>query len=923
MMQTQQSLGIFTTDANLVVRSWDRWLAGVTGLSTNMIRGINLIELFPDIETRGLYEYFRQVLQDGIVVTLLPSEHHYLLPCAPQTVSERFTQMQQRVTITPLREKDRIIGTIVTIEDLTAYLDREQDLEDLVNQLNSPHENTRLNAARLLANKENVFQQTEQPLVDVLKDDSWRVRKVAMDGLTRRGGPEAITLLVQTLRDKHQELSILNSAIKILTQMKGDIVTPLVELLKSDDFDLRGYAVLVLGEQSDRRAIPALIEALNDPDINVRYHAIEALGKLGATEAIEALANIAHTEDFFLAFPALDALKSIGDSNITPYLTPLLSNDLLCDPVVEILGKLGDDSAVVPLVTLLCTQGTPVNLIVQALTALYHRYQELYNEGDKVAFLVQHNLTPVGIQSLLEALTYTQGDELRALATVIGWLEGTVAEQALIQMLGKPTVQKEVVQTLIRYGERIGELLMEQLNADDVEVCRAAIFALGQIGDKNAVPALLPFLTQENTDLVVHAAEALAKICDPRAFETLIDLLGHPLSTVRQAAVAALSSLNHPDMATRANGLLNHSDVYIRESAVRIVGYIGYAESLELLLTCCHDPNENVRVAAVESLPYFENPRILTLLVTILATDTAKVRAAAARAMAMVDDVAVLPHLHGALQDQDVWVRYFAARTLGQVGESYSVDVLARAAKVEEANPVRIAVVEALGQIGHVKAVPTLTALSKVEETEIAQAAMSALGKIEHSAALPPLLAALRASHPQRRLDAIHALSHHKEAETVQALQEQISIEENFSVIQAAFETLGYIGTAEAIAALISLAVAPYRRELGIEVLSQLSEQKIPLIAEGLHHPHLRARSVTVEALARMRHPFATQCLLIALTDKEILVRLSAVKAFEQLNYRGANQVLSTLANQDANPAVRRAAQRVLKRQMAEYSEPT
>ncbi|OQW92153.1 MAG: hypothetical protein BWK79_15290 [Beggiatoa sp. IS2] len=213
-----------------------------------------------------------------------------------------------------------------------------------------------------------------------------------------------------------------------------------------------------------------------------------------------------------------------------------------------------------------------------------------------------------------------------------------------------------------------------------------------------------------------------------------------------------------------------------------------------------------------------------------------------------------------------------------------------------------------------------MTALSKAEEVEIAQAAISALGKIQHTAALPPLLIALRAPLPQRRLDAIRALGLHKEAETVQALQEQISVEEDFSVIQAAFEVLAQIGSAQAIAALISLAVAPYRRDLGIEVLSQLNEDKIPIIAEeGLHHPHLRARSVTVEALARMRHPLATQCLLVALTDKEILVRLAAVKAFEQLNYRGASQGLSVLANRDPNPAVRRAAQRVLKHQTAEH----
>ena len=93
----------------------------------------------------------------------------------------------------------------------------------------------------------------------------------------------------------------------------------------------------------------------------MRYHAIEALGKLKAVDAVDALAEIAESRDFFLAFAALEALAKIGDARIAPRMVPLLEDELLREPAINLLGQLGDESAVAPLTALLNTPTAPTD----------------------------------------------------------------------------------------------------------------------------------------------------------------------------------------------------------------------------------------------------------------------------------------------------------------------------------------------------------------------------------------------------------------------------------------------------------------------------------------------------------------------------------------------------------------------------------
>src|SRR6185436_11865224 len=106
--------------------------------------GQDVINLLPDLETRGLLNRFQRSLNDGVVEVLAPTFHHYLIPCTPVTPAKHFDKMQQLVTIAPLRDDDSIAGLIVTVEDVTERLERERDLAA---RLAEGDETARLNAA--------------------------------------------------------------------------------------------------------------------------------------------------------------------------------------------------------------------------------------------------------------------------------------------------------------------------------------------------------------------------------------------------------------------------------------------------------------------------------------------------------------------------------------------------------------------------------------------------------------------------------------------------------------------------------------------------------------------------------------------------------------------------------------------------------
>jgi HEAT repeat protein len=921
-MITPRRLGILTTDTLLVVTSWDSGLAAMTGIDPARAIGRPLGDVVPDLETRGLLAAVREPLESGAPRVLAPALHGHLVPCPPAEPSAHFSTMQQRVVIGALQDEHETVGLIVTIEDVTARLDQERSLAE---DLRHANPEARRRAIEQLAALEPV--EGIGPLHRAIGDDDWQVRRRAVQALAARSDQTLVDALIAALRDSHRNFSVLSSALQLLAMTGVDVTTALVDLMRHPDVDLRIQAALALGSQTRPEAVEALLEALNDPDANVRFHAIEALGKLSPPAAVESLAAIAESKDFFLAFPALEALARIHDPGVAPRLVPLVGDELVGDQAAEALGQIGDEDAVAPLVAALDRPEASVSSIVDALATIHRHYADMFGSGAQIEDLARRSISAAGAQRIIDAAAQASGASLRNLVVVLGWLRGPGVERALTLMLGNPAVQGELIAAIVRFGASMVDVLVEPLRRDDLETRRAAVTALGHIGDVRAVPALVALLEDGDRDLLVPVAGALARLGDRRAFEPLVALLGDQDIQVRHAVIGALNSIGHPDMAARMEQLVADHDPLVRESAVKIAGYFGYEPCAEGLLERCTDREESVRAAALEHVAFLDDERVLLVLVSAIEHDTPRARASAARALANLDAPEALAALRRALKDPDSWVRYFGASSLGRQADAAAVPLLERLARGDRMQHVRIAAVEAIGAIGGEAVAEVLGALAAHDDAVVATAAVRALGGVSAPLVVEPLRRALGAPDPERRKAAAEALARWGREAAVELLRWTAAADGQPDVVRAAMAGLNHIGNSrtpvarQAIAALAEVAGDPARRADALAAMAQMSEQAIPAVGDCLSARDPHVRRAVVEALGRLSHPTASAYIRSALDDCDPSVRQTAVSILAGLGTRGMARSFAKLARTDPSAAVRRAAAAALRRGAASGSQ--
>ncbi len=110
--------GVVTTDADLCVQSWNRWMETHSEFSAQRAIGHSIFDLFPDLKERNLVGRFYRALA-GEVNVLASGLHGHFFPL-PSTVREaEYKYMQQTARIAPLMLGKQTKGVIVVVEDVT------------------------------------------------------------------------------------------------------------------------------------------------------------------------------------------------------------------------------------------------------------------------------------------------------------------------------------------------------------------------------------------------------------------------------------------------------------------------------------------------------------------------------------------------------------------------------------------------------------------------------------------------------------------------------------------------------------------------------------------------------------------------------------------------------------------------------------
>lgn len=899
MSGSSTSAGVFTTDTEFVVTSWDAWLSDVTGLAEEAASGRSVSDLFPELATRGLLARLQRVASAGTVEVIAPAFHEYFFASPPRVPSVYFEHMQQHATISPLRAGDAIVGISVAIQDVTARCEHERDLAA---QLRSDDEAVRMRAVRGLANEGEAGTAS---LATALADQSWRVRRAALEGLATPRDTSAAEALIATVRDRHRDPGALNAALTALAHSQADVLPGVVELLDSvqSGSEIRTYAALALGLIGSRAAVPALLRHLGDANSNVRFHVIEALGRVGARETAHALADVAESRDFTVAFAALDALALIGEPSVSDRIVPLLKDELLQTAAADALARTGSVDVAGPLIALLGHTDRSLPETAGAIATLYARLDEDRAGRDLVAEIARSALTPDVEQAIVAALPGAGAAEAEGLALLLGWCRDEAADRGLASLLERPGMQRAAANILASRGTHAAGTLIAALASDQDDTRKAAAAALGQIGSSVAVVPLAELLDGP-AEVAIVAAGALGSIGDPDAFEPLVQQLGHPQPAVRQAIVGALSSLAHPAMPARVRELLESSSPHVRESAAKIAGYFGYADCLDQMLLLCTDNDENVRRVVLEQLPNFEGARASAAVTTALATGSASIRAAAVRGLARTSEGVALSHLVAACGDPDPWVRYYAARSLNRSGAIAAAPALSTLAISDQVLPVRLAAIEALGALGGSAATSTLASLAADRDSSIAAAALTALAGVKGEQVLPTLLAALQTDERERHEAALVALGRRGDAAAAPAVARIAQAGTDPALRDLAVQVLGKIGTDAGIAALVELTADPRRSAAAIAVLACVTDAQVASLGAGLGHPDVEVRCAVADALARTGNRLAIRFLALALDDAHASVRSAAASALQRIDVRDT-RVQRTTTAADADPTMR------------------
>lgn len=897
-MEQATTLGLLTTDRQLLVRSWNGWLAAATGLAEERVAGQPLADLIPP-DRRDLYrEILTDVLERGTPRVLAPAFHQYLFACAPASPSPHFDRMQQRVTVAPLRADGDVVGVMVTIEDMTAQLDEQRAL-----------------AARI---EQSGTRPAPRDALMAVGANDWRVRGAAVRWLRQSASAEDVAHLLSSLERDHHNLAVLSSALRVLVSANRDVLPALIALLSDSHPNLRMHAALALGELRDPDAVAPLMKALDDPDPNVRFHAIEALGHLAPAAAVEPLTRIAQSGDFFLSFPAIDALARTDDARVAPTLVGLLDTPMLRPAVIDTLAAIGDEDSVPALAGLLnCRAGDPAQ-VAAALDRIRDRYDRTFAAGDQIIDGARAAITDDGFCALADAIERRDAP-LAPLVSVYGW-RGAAATNVLVRLVGDPAVHAEAARGVLAIGRPAVYPLIAALADGERSTRLAAAELLGRLGDRRAVPPLAELLRDVDADLAVTATAALAALGDPAAIDNLLPLFAHPQGAVRQAAVAAVNAIGTARVESPIRERLSDGDARVRACAVRVAGYFGLESCVPQLLTALADADEDVRRAAIEQLPVVEVPQAAARLATALARETPRNRAAAAHAARLADDRSLDAALVTALADADPWVRYFAASSLGERRAASAVNALTTIAVGDPATQVRIAAIQAAGAIDPEAAVPLALRLLTEADTDLACAALTAVARGASTRVDDLLERAIRAGHVPVARCAIDALAARTTVAAVDTLAWAARLTDAPALSGAAIDALASIAGRDgdagraAAAALVDIAVEPARRSAAIEGLARQTGATMDVVVEALADPRPAARLTAAEALARMRHPRASAALVAALRDEDAAVRSAAVSGFGRLGTPAAAAVITALRDSDPDPAVRRKAAIVCRR---------
>lgn len=576
------------------------------------------------------------------------------------------------------------------------------------------------------------------------KNPAGLIRQIADLGAAGAPFVEAFTIALED-----EDKAVRRAAVRALRDIGvAEMVEPLSTALHDEEDYIRIAAAEALGEIGDARAVEPLASALNHEDTYFRMVAAVALGEIGSGEAVESLASALNHEDRGVRESAAYALGKIGGVRSLDALINALNdeNEYVRAAVTVAMGRMAN-------VTALTNIGPPHEL------RSWDAYLTIITVMEKVGEPVNN--------ILIAALKEEYGVVQKSAEGMLGEIGDTGVVDALIEALSDPDPDIRMISSELLGITRDSNAVVPLVGVLSDDWWRnarlAAAEALGEIGDRRAVKALLNALNDVDDAVRGTSAWALGIIGDGSAIEALVSILNRigQGKYARRGATWALGEIGDRSAISSLRAALNDDDADVRELAAWALGEIGDTKTTEPL-----DPTE-IRVETEDdivvepltsAIDHEEEPTRSVEHVRPRKNETAKVvrSVSTAQVRSRIGANWTFDSLITALNDGDWRVRLEAAQALGEARDARAVDSLITTLQDQDWS-IRELAAWALGEIGDARAVDSLITTLNDGDRRVQWAAAGALVKVGKPA-IDPLNAILNDAQGDVRRAATEAL---------------------------------------------------------------------------------------------------------------------------------------------------------------------
>jgi HEAT repeat protein len=436
-------------------------------------------------------------------------------------------------------------------------------LSKLIEDLQHPDSSKRRAAAEALADAD---ERAIYPLIKALRDENSGVQDAAMRSLMAIGGEIVAYMAVPLLRE---ESLLRNTALLILRSLGCAAVPLLYPLLKDKDDDVRKFSLDLLGEIVEDVSPEKVVPLLCDPNPNARAAAAKTLGSLMYREAAPELIEALKDEEW-VCFSVLEALGRLNDERAIVPITGLLSSEsgTLRYAAIETLGVMGS-----PLSS---------NALLAHMTKA-----EGFEKIAVVKSLVSIGLTP----SMFEYLSSGTKVSIPEIADIlIDMFKNSEWDDRLIALRGLVALKDEkAISTIIDLAG-----MLDPSEPESEERLFIIKDALQNFGCSNVFIDILndPAIKFRGKVITI---DIVGKIKFKKAVPQLIKLIESNLRDVRRAGIRALGEIAASGEAPEDGENINSSlltavddyDSHVRKAAITALGDIGersaYGPIMDLL----------------------------------------------------------------------------------------------------------------------------------------------------------------------------------------------------------------------------------------------------------------------------------------------------------------------------------------------------